>query len=61
MAMIPAVWYIPYATSSSEQIGDIITFEQFDERNSLSETCDDTEIGTKSDDSSNLEPLIIEE
>ena len=27
--MRPAVSYIPYATSSQEQTGDIITFEQF--------------------------------
>ena len=31
LAMRPAVSYIPYATSSHEQTGDIITFAQFEE------------------------------
>ena len=33
MVMCPAVTYTPYATSSKEQTGDIITFEQFEEEN----------------------------
>ena len=31
MAMRPAVTYTPYATSSKEQTGDVITFTQFEE------------------------------
>ena len=31
MAMRPAVTYSPYATSSREQTGDLITFAQFEE------------------------------
>ena len=36
MAVLPAVSYIPYATSSKENIGNIITFVQFEEGNLLS-------------------------
>ena len=57
--MCPAVSYIPYATSSREQTGDIITFTQFDEGDLLSETRDNTESGNKYDDNSTLPPLII--
>ena len=35
MAMRPAVTYTPYATSSKEQTGDVITFAQFEEGNLL--------------------------
>ena len=45
MAMHPAVTYTPYATSSKEQTGDVITFAQFEEENLLSETRNDTESG----------------
>ena len=38
MAMRPAVTYTPYATSSKEQTGDVITFAQFEEGYLLSET-----------------------
>ena len=31
MAMRPAVTYNPYATSSKEQTGDVITFTEFEE------------------------------
>ena len=31
MVMRPAVTYTPYATSSKEQTGDVITFAQFEE------------------------------
>ena len=37
LAMQTAVSYIPYATSSHEQTGNIITFSQFEEGN-LAET-----------------------
>ena len=57
-----------YATSSREQTGDIITLEQFEEGNLLSEsynvwseTCDNTEISNKSDYNSTMPPLISEE
>ena len=52
MAMRPAVTYTPYATSSEEQTGDVITFTQFEEGNLLSETCNDTESGDESDSES---------
>ena len=45
MAMRLAVTYTPYATSSKEQTGDVITFAQFKEGDLLSETCNDTESG----------------
>ena len=35
MAMRPEVTYTPYATSSKEQTGDVITFAQFEEGNIL--------------------------
>ena len=35
MAMRPAVTYTPYATSSKEQTGNVITFTQFEEGNLL--------------------------
>ena len=38
MAMQSAVSYIPYATSSKKQTGDIIMFTQFEEGNLLSES-----------------------
>ena len=40
--MRPTVTYTPYATSSKEQTGDVITFTQFEEGNLLSETCNYT-------------------
>ena len=52
MAMRPSVTYTPYATSSKEQTGDVITFAQFEEGNLLSETCNDTESSDKSDSES---------
>ena len=47
-----AVTYTPYATSSKEQTGDVITFAQFEEGDILTETCNDTESGDKSDNES---------
>ena len=38
MDMHPAVSYTPYAISSRGKTGNIITFAQFEEGNSLSET-----------------------
>ena len=61
MAMQPTVPYIPYATYSKEQTGNIIMFAQFEEENLLSETRDDAESGEKSDDNSNMSPLIRKE
>ena len=52
MAMRPAVMYTPYATSSKEQTGDVITFAQFEEGNLLTETRNDAESGDKSDNES---------
>ena len=50
MAIRLDVSYIPYATSSREQTGYIITFAQFEEENLLSETRNYMESGNKSDD-----------
>ena len=52
MAMRLAVTYTPYATSSKEQTGDVITFAQFEEGDLLSETCNDTERVDESDSES---------
>ena len=40
------------ATSSKEQTGDVITFAQFEEGNTLNETRNDAEIGDESDNES---------
>ena len=52
--MRPAVTYTPYATSSKEQTGNVITFTQFEEGNLLTETSKDTERGDESDSESNM-------
>ena len=52
MAMRLSVTYTPCATSSREQTGNIITFTQFEEGNILPKTCNDAEIGDKSDSES---------
>ena len=49
MAMRVSVTYTPYATSSREQTGDVITFAQFEEGDLLSETRYNTESDVKSD------------
>ena len=41
--------YTPYATSSKEQTGDVITLIQFEEGNLITETRNNTEIGDESD------------
>ena len=55
--MRPAVTYTPYATSSKEQTGNVITFAQFEEGNLLNETRNDTE----SDDASDSESIMMSE
>ena len=45
MLMRPAVTYTLCDTSSREQTGDIITFEQFEEGGLLTKTCYDAESG----------------
>ena len=52
MAMHPAVTYTPYATSSKEQAGNIITFTQFEEENIITETRNYAESGDESDNKS---------
>ena len=52
MTMRPTVTYTPYATSSKEQTGDVITFAQFEEENLLTETRNDTESSDESDSKS---------
>ena len=49
MAICPAVTYTPYATSSEEQTGDVITFSQFEEGNILTENRHNAESGDESD------------
>ena len=44
-----------------KKTGDIITFKQFQEGNSLSENRNDMESDDESDDDSNLKTLISEE
>ena len=58
MAMRPAVTYTPYATSSKEQTGDIITFSHFEKGDLVSKTCNDAEISDKSDDNSIMPPVM---
>ena len=53
--------YIPYATSSKDQTGDIFTFTRFEEVNLLLETLNNTESGKKSNDDSNLAPIISDD
>ena len=48
----PEVTYTPYATSSKEQTGDVITSAQFEKGNILTETGNDAESGDKSDNES---------
>ena len=55
MEMRPTVTYTPYATSSKEKTGDVITFTQFEEGNLLTETRNDTE----SDEESNSESIMM--
>ena len=57
MAMRLAVTYTPYATSSKEQTGDVITFAKFEEGDLISETRNDTESG----DASNSESIMMSE
>ena len=52
-----AVTYTPYATSSKEQTGDVITFTQFEEWNLLIETRNDKESG----DESNSKSIMMSE
>ena len=50
MAVRPSVTYTPCATYLRGGTGDVITFEQFEEVNLLSETHNDAESGDESDD-----------
>ena len=52
MAIRPAVTYTPYATSSKEQTGNVITLAQFEEGNILTETRNDAESDDESDNKS---------
>ena len=55
MAMRLTVTYTPYATSSKEETGDVITFAEFEEGYLITETCNDTE----SDDESDSESIMM--
>ena len=61
MAIHLALSYKPCAKYSKKKAVNIITFAQFEEGDSLSETRDDAERGDKSDDDSIMPPLISEE
>ena len=56
--MRPEVSYVPYATYSKEQTGNIIIFAHFEEDNLLSESRNGTESGDKYDDNSNLQLCV---
>ena len=43
--MRPAVTYTPYATSSKEKTGNVITLAQFEEENILTETRNNAKSG----------------
>ena len=45
MAVLLSVTYTPFATTSREQTGNIITFTQFEEENILTKTRNDAESG----------------
>ena len=51
-SMSLAMTYTPYATSSREKTGDVITLAQFEEGNILTETRNDAESGDESDNES---------
>ena len=53
--------YTPYAKSSKEQTGDIITLKFFEEGNLVSETSNDAESSEKYDDNSIIPPLLSKE
>ena len=55
--MRPEVTYTPYATSSREQTGDVITFAQFEEGNILTKTRNNAKSGDKSD----IESIMMSE
>ena len=61
MAMHPSVKYTPCATSLRKQIGDIITFVQFEEGGFISETRNDVESSDESNDDSIVPPQISKE
>ena len=52
ISMRPEVTYTPYAMSSKEQTGDVITFTQFEEGNILTKTHNYAESGDESDNES---------
>ena len=53
MDMRLSLSYIPCATSSKQQTGNIIMLTHSEEGNLLSETREDTEVGDESGDESN--------
>ena len=61
MAMRPAVTYTPFATSSREKSGNIITFTHFEERNILTKNRNDAESGDKYNDDSIMPPILSKE
>ena len=52
--MRSAVTYTPYATSSKEQTGNVITFTKFEEGGLLTETRNDAESGDEYNDKSRM-------
>ena len=61
MAMQPDVSYIPFATSSRGQTGNIIMFAHVEEGDLLYETRDDVESSDEYEDDSIIPPLISKE
>ena len=59
--MLPDVSYVPCATYSKEQTGDIITFTRFEEGNLLSETFNNVESGDESNDGLIMPILLSKE
>ena len=61
MAICTEVTYTPFATSSREQTGNIITFTQFEEGNILTKTRNDAESGEEPNNESIMPPILIKE
>ena len=60
MEMYPSVTFIPCATYSRDQTGDIIRFAQFEEGYLVYESFNDAESGDESDDNSIMPQLLSE-
>ena len=61
MVMHLVVTCTPFSMSIREQTGNIITFVQFEEGNTLTKTCNNAERGYESNDDSNMSPRLSNE